>query len=237
MLFPLRNHFATAQALAECGARVALFARSKAELESAARKIGGAALAVPADVTDPESVRRGFAAVDTRFGRLDILVNNAAIGRLHRIEDASDEDLRAEVSTNVLGVMYCAREAIGPMRSAGGGDIVNISSEAIHNPFPYLSVYVATKGAVEAFSLALRAELRSEGIRVTLLRSGASSGGFVREWDPEMARRAFEVWQEQGYLKFVGTPMPPELIAESVVHAVTRAPGANIDVLEIRSAR
>ena len=94
---------------------------------------------------------------------------------------------------------------------------------------------LATKGAVEMLSYALKDELRPEGIRVTLLRSGGSTGGFVQDWDPEDARRALARWQEMGFLDFVGIPMPPEAIAECVVHAATCPPGASIDFLEIRS--
>jgi NADP-dependent 3-hydroxy acid dehydrogenase YdfG len=114
--------------------------------------------------------------------------------------------------------------------------VLNISSEGVRRPVPYLSVYLATKGAVEMLSFALKVELRPDGIRVTLLRSGGSTGGFVDGWDPDDARRAFERWNEMGFLDFVGVPMPPEVIAESVVHAATRPPGASVDFLEVRSA-
>jgi NADP-dependent 3-hydroxy acid dehydrogenase YdfG len=99
-----------------------------------------------------------------------------------------------------------------------------------------LSVYLATKGAVELLSRALSEELRPDGIRVTLLRSGGSTGGFAEDWEPEAARRALELWSERGLLDFVGIPMAPEVIAESIVHAATRPPGAGVDFLEIRSS-
>jgi NADP-dependent 3-hydroxy acid dehydrogenase YdfG len=206
-------------------------------LERAAESVGANALVVPADVSQPDSVRAAFAAVQSACGRLDLLVNNAAIARLHSLETAKDEDLEAQVATNFLGVLYCTRAAIPLLRASGGGVIVNLSSEGVRRPFPQLSVYLATKGAVEMLSTALKDELRPEGIRVTLLRSGGSTGGFVEEWDPEEAQRAIASWSEQGLLDFVGLPMAPESIAASVVYAATAPADASIDFLEIRSAK
>ena len=74
-------------------------------------------------------------------------------------------------------------------------------------------------------------------IRVTLFRSGAAATpGFAREWEPERAREVFEVWKERGLLDYAGTPMPTEVIARSIVHAVTRPAGASVDFLELRSS-
>lgn len=227
---------AVARALAARGARVAMLARNEARLAAAAAEIGFSAVAIPADVAQPDSVRAAFGRVEQELGRLDVLVNNAAIAHLHTLEAASDDELTSTVGTNFLGVLYCTRAAIPLMRSSGGGVVVNISSEGVRRPVPYLSVYLATKGAVEMLSFALKDELRSEGIRVTLLRSGGSTAGFVEGWDPDAARRAFERWNEMGFLDFVGVPMPPEVIAESVVHAATRPAGASVDFIEIRSA-
>jgi len=226
----------TARVLAERGARVALLARGEARLTAAAEAIGSGALAVPTDVSKPDSVRAAFGTVERRLGRLDLLVNNAAIARLHTLESASDDDLAATVGTNLLGVLYCTRAAIPLLRDSGAGVVVNVSSEGVRRPVPYLSVYLATKGAVEMLSFALKDELRSEGIRVTLLRCGGSTGGFASDWDPEDARRAFALWSRSGFLDFVGLPMPPEVIAEAVVHAATLPREASVDFLEVRSA-
>ncbi len=228
--------FATAGALVKRGARVALVARDAAQLEQATRDLGDAALGIQADISDPVAVRRAFVQVRESFGGLHILINNAAIGRLHKVESASDADLQAAVGSNFLGVLYCVREAIPLMRSVGGGEIVNLSSEAVARPFPYLSVYAATKGAVEVLSRALRDELRPERIRVTLVRVGATaSDGFTREWDPEVAAEAMAVWKAGGLLDFAaGAPMAVETVAESIVHVLTRPEGTNVDVLEVR---
>jgi len=226
---------ATARVLSERGARVALIARTRSRLDDAVAEVGAAAFGVVADVSDPDSVRTAFAEIEREAGQLDLLVNNAAIARLHRLEEASDEDLAEAVGTNFLGVLYCTRAAI-PLLRATSGMVVNISSEGVRRPFPMLSVYLATKGAVELLSTALSEELRADGIRVTLLRSGGSTGGFAQDWEPEAGRRALELWREQGLLDFVGLPMAPEAIAESIVHVATRPPGLGVDFLEVRSS-
>lgn len=229
--------FAAARALAAAGARVALLARSPGPLAEAAARLGDAALAVPADVSDPESVRAAVARVGRELGRLDVLVNSAVLAWPRTLAEVGDDELRAMVDTNFLGVLYTMRAALPLMRASGGGEIVNVSSESVRHPFPLLSVYAATKAAVEMLSRALKRELGAEGVRVSVLRSGAVlGGGFVSGWSPEEIERAVTAWQQGGYLDFVGTPMPPEAIADSIVHVVTRPRGASVDLLEIRSS-
>ncbi len=225
--------FAAAEALIAAGARVALFARNESSLAEAAGKLGDAAVPVRTDVSDPDSVRAAFERALGALGRLDILVNNAGIGRLHRVEHASDESLRAQVDTNFLGAVYCCRAAIPILRAGGGGDIVNVSSDSVRDPFPYLLVYAATKGAIEVFTHGLRRELRADRIRVSLLRSGPSLTSFGDAWDPELAKRASAEWVERGYLGPDGA-LDPRIVGESLVHLVTRPAGAHVEVLEVR---
>ncbi len=226
--------FATAQALAARGAQVALLARTREPLEQAARKIGPPAFAVVADVSQPDSVDRAFGTALERMGRLDILVNNAGIGRLQKVEGVSNEDLRAQVDTNFLGMVYCVRAAIPLMRRAGSGEIVNLSSDSIRNPFPYLSVYAATKGAVEVFSQALRRELRPDSIRTTLVRAGPSLTEFASQWNPKLAQEAFQYWSEHGFLDTSGGVLQPAQVADSIAYALSLPLEASVEVLEVR---
>ncbi|MFQ5513098.1 MAG: SDR family oxidoreductase [Myxococcota bacterium] len=227
---------ALARALRAESACVALVARGRGDLERAAAELGPDTLPLVADISDPDAVRRSFRELERRFGRLDMLINNAALSQLHKLEEASDEDLARAVGANLMGVLYCVREAIPMLRRSEQGEILNISSESVQRPFPYLSVYAATKGAIEVLSLALRQELRPDGIRVTLFRTGASaSEGLARDWPAERAARAIELWKEQGLLEFAGQPMPTEVVAESIVHALTRPHGSSVDFLELRS--
>ena len=119
------------------------------------------------------------------------------------------------------------------MNAAERGDIVNVSSDSVRDPFPYLLVYAATKGAIEVLTQGLRRELRDDGIRVTLLRAGPSLTSFGDAWDPERAALASEAWLAGGYLGPDGV-LDPRLVGESLVHVVTRPRGASIETLELR---
>ncbi len=224
---------ATAHALSARGARVAMLARGKQELEEAAATLAGDALPVVADVSDPLAVTAAFAQVVAHFGALHALVNNAAVGRIDRVEDARDEDLVAQVGINLLGPIYCSRAAIPHLREAGGGDIINLSSDSVERPFPFLSVYAATKGGLETFTLGLRGEVAEDGIRVTLLRSGPSLTSFARDWQSEAAGRAFEAWQAGGYIH-AGGVVTPEVIGAGVVQILTLPVEASVFTLDIR---
>jgi meso-butanediol dehydrogenase/(S,S)-butanediol dehydrogenase/diacetyl reductase len=223
---------ATATSLAARGVRVAMLARNGSRLGQAATALGDAALPVPADISDPDAVRAAFARVNDQFGRLDILVNNAGMAGLHRVEDATDADLRAQVATNFLGVVYCTREAIPKLREAGGGDIVNISSVSVQDPYPYLSMYAATKAAVETFSVAVRREVKRDGTRVIVLRCGNTWTGFGEAWDAETLARAYQAWVAGGYAGPDGC-LDPHVIGEAVAHTVASPVQACVEILEI----
>jgi NAD(P)-dependent dehydrogenase (short-subunit alcohol dehydrogenase family) len=107
-------------------------------------------------VGNPDSVRAAFDAVGARFGKLDVLINNAAIYPPCAVEKLSNHEIERQIATNCAGPVYTSRAAIPLLRAAGGGDIVNTSSESTLLPFPMLSMYVATKAALEMFDRVLR---------------------------------------------------------------------------------
>jgi NAD(P)-dependent dehydrogenase (short-subunit alcohol dehydrogenase family) len=143
---------AVAAKLAGEGAQVVLLARRRDRLEDAAADIGPAAIPVVADIGDPGSVRAAFDEVERRFGRVDALLNVAGAARARLIEETSDEDIAAVVGTNFLGPIYTTRAAIPLLRKAGGGDIVNVSSEITLDDMPLMTLYSSTKRALEAFT-------------------------------------------------------------------------------------
>ncbi len=138
---------------------------------------GRRTLAVLADSADPEQVAGLFAAIDREFGRLDVLVNNAAIiARQSRLEDLSHERMQRIFAVNSIGPMLCAQQAARRMsqRHGGrGGAIVNISSGAarLGSPNEYVD-YAASKGALESFTIGFSKEVAREGIRVNCVRPG-----------------------------------------------------------------
>lgn len=144
---------------------------------AAVRAAGRRGLAVRADSADPEQVERLFVAIDREFGRLDVLVNNAAIiAPQARLERFDIERLRRMFAVNAIGPMLCAQQALRRMSTQQGGQggaIVNISSAAarLGSPNEYVD-YAASKGALETFTTGLAKEVAREGIRVNCVRPG-----------------------------------------------------------------
>jgi 3-oxoacyl-[acyl-carrier protein] reductase len=164
-----------ATALAAEGARVAVnYSSDRQGAERVAQSIvdgGGTAIAVGADVSKRADVARMFREIDTAFGRLDVLVNNAGIFRFGSVEDITDESFYAHYNINVLGAILTVQEAVkrfGP----DGGSIINLSSIAGSHPVPGAVLYASTKGAVEALTRGLALELAPRKIRVNAIAPG-----------------------------------------------------------------
>ncbi|MDO7842255.1 SDR family oxidoreductase [Sphingomonas immobilis] len=224
-------------ALVAEGAKVAIFARASAEADALAARHGDAAAAFDCDVADAAAVERSIAAAVARFGRLDILVNNAALFHPFLLEEATSAQVERHVGVNLLGPIWCTRAAIPHLR-ASRGHIVNISSESVRMPFPFLSVYAATKAGLETLSQGLRDELREDGIRVTVLRSGSvagSTGG--AHWDPEVVPRFFATIQRTGHAAFTGHSVEPETMARTLIAVLTLPADVSVDLIEARASQ
>ena len=213
------------------GARVVLLARSDAS--EAAEKIGNGSFAISCDVGDGPAVRNAFAQIREGAGAVYALVNNAGIGRTQAVDKLTDEDIAAHVGVNFLGTVHTVREAVPMMREAGTGHIINISSETVSDPFPFLALYAGTKAGTETFTGALRREVKASGIRVTLLRIGATMTDFASGWDPEVAGAAITLWQKEGYLK-AGLAMEPQQVAHHVCALIAAPPGALMESIELQ---
>ncbi|OCZ56700.1 NAD(P)-dependent oxidoreductase [Achromobacter xylosoxidans] len=172
---------ATARLAAAQGYDVAI---SYVSNEAAARAVvadvqalGRRALAVRADSADPQQVTHLFAAIDQAFGRLDVLVNNAAIiARQSRVEDLTFERMQRVFAVNAIGPMLCAQQAARRMsqrHNGRGGAIINVSSGAarLGSPNEYVD-YAASKGALESFTIGFSKEVAREGVRVNCVRPG-----------------------------------------------------------------
>jgi meso-butanediol dehydrogenase/(S,S)-butanediol dehydrogenase/diacetyl reductase len=225
------------EAFVRSGAQVAMLARSPEALSAAAAELGPSAKAWATDIADPTAVRRSFEAITGSFGGVDILINNAAVGHLQPIEEADDTLLQEEIATNLLGPIYCIRSAISHMRKRGGGDIVNITSESVRMPYPFLTVYAAAKSAVETLSIGLRTELRSTNIRVSVLRSGRlAESGFNRHWPEERRQRYREIVLQEGYYARSGEPISPEITAQAIVDLVCLPRQAHVPLMELSAS-
>jgi NAD(P)-dependent dehydrogenase (short-subunit alcohol dehydrogenase family) len=164
-----------AQRLTTSGYTVAATARNVNALEGLE-----VALKLPLDVTQPESVQSAVDALIQRFGRIDVLVNNAGYAQCGAIEEVSDDQVQQMYAVNVFGVMRMIRAVVPYMRSQKAGQIINISSIAGKMVTPVNGTYSSTKFALEALSDALRLEVEPFGIQVSLVEPGAIKTNFDR---------------------------------------------------------
>ena len=182
---------------------------------------------LPLDVTQPQSIRAAVDQAISRFGAIDVLVNNAGYGLVGPFEASTSEQVERQFSTNVIGLMNTTREVIPHFRERRRGTIINVSSMGGRVTFPLYSVYHATKWAVEGFSEALLYELEPLGIRIKIIEPGAIKTDFYD--------RSMDVMHKPGltaYDGFVAKAMPnmqragetapgPELVAKTIFKAAT----------------
>jgi len=164
-----------AEHLAAAGASVVVnYSSSKAGAETVVKHItekGGKAVAVQADVSKPEDIKRLFAETKSAYGKLDILVNNAGIYEFSPLESVTPEHFHKQFNLNVLGLLLTTQEAVKLIGPAGGS-IINISSIVGPMPLENAAVYSATKAAVDAITVSLSKELGPKKIRVNSLNPG-----------------------------------------------------------------
>jgi 3-oxoacyl-[acyl-carrier protein] reductase len=166
---------ATSLALAEAGARVAVAARNTEKLASLVSEIAaanGEALAVPMDVADGAQVKAGFQQVLAKFGKLDILVNNAAITRDTLALRMRLEDWEAVLRTNLTGAHLCIQQALGAMLKQRAGRIINISSVVAETGNAGQANYVASKAGLIGLTRAIAVEVASRSITVNAVAPG-----------------------------------------------------------------
>jgi len=185
---------AMALALAEAGARVGLVSRNLERLNetaAAVRKLGVEAAVFQVDVTDEAQVLRLARAVADRFGRVQILINNAGMNNRKPITDFSLAEWRQVMDTNLTGAFLMCRSFVPQMRGQGYGRILNLTSIMSHVALPGRTAYAASKAGLLGFTRALALELAPEGITV----NGISPGPIVTEMntpliqDPELNRQ------------------------------------------------
>ena len=166
---------ATSLALAAAGAKVGVAARSADKLATLVKEIefaGGEALAVPMDVGDAAQIKTGFQQVLAKFGRLDILVNNAAITRDTLALRMKLEDWEAVLRTNLTGAHLCAQQALGAMLKQRSGRIINITSVVAETGNAGQANYVASKAGLIGLTRALAVEVASRSITVNAVAPG-----------------------------------------------------------------
>ena len=226
---------AASLALQAAGYSVALAGRRAGELERTAEMAGpggGTMLAVPCDVSRPDSVRALFATVRERFSRLDVLFNNAGMGAPGvPMEDLSFEQWSAVVGVNLTGVFLCAQEAIRMMKSQEprGGRIINNGSISAHAPRPYSAPYTATKHAVMGLTKSIALDQREFDIACGQIDIGNAA--------TEMTQRMTSgVPQADGSRK-VEARMDVQHVADAVVYMANLPLDANVLFMTVMATK
>lgn len=202
----------TARQLAEKGAIPVLTARSADKLREWSRRMPGEHAVYPMDVTDSAQVQETAARVHERYGKLDVLVNNAGYGEFIPFVEANLAHFQDMMDVNYLGVVRCTQAALPYMLRAGAGHIVNVASLAGKIGTARSSAYTATKHAVIGLTESLRLELRGSGVLVSAVNPGPIATPFFERADPDGT-----------YLRNLGRfVMPPERAASAVVRVIER---------------
>ena len=202
----------TARALAAAGARVALVARRRDRLDALATELpAGTAVPFVCDVRDPRAIVTTVAAVQDRIGGVDVLVNNAGIGRYLAFLESGPEDVAAIFETNLQAALHFTRAVLPGMLARRRGHLVNVASIAARIGSRNHSIYCASKFAVAGFSESLGLELEGTGVGVTLVNPGIVATAFFDD------------------ASFAGFPagararaISPERVAAAVVRAIRR---------------
>ena len=166
------------------GDKVAATARDPATLKPLADTYGDAVAAMALDVTDKPAVEAAVREAHQRFGRLDVVINNAGYGLFGAVEEVTEQEARDQIETNLFGALWVTQAALPIMRAQGAGHIIQISSIGGVNAFSNLGLYHASKWGLEGFSQALSRELAGLGVYVTLVEPA----GFSTDWGGASAK-------------------------------------------------
>jgi NAD(P)-dependent dehydrogenase (short-subunit alcohol dehydrogenase family) len=175
-----------AQAALARGDRVAATARNVKALAPLIERFGDRVAAIKLDVTDKAAIGAAISEAHARFGRLDVVVNNAGYGLFGTIEEISEAEARAQIETNLFGALWVTQAVLPIMRAQGSGHIIQVSSIGGVNAFPTVGLYHASKWGLEGFSQSLAAEVAGFGIKVTLVEPG----GYATDWGGASAKHA-----------------------------------------------
>jgi len=220
---------ATALLLAERGAKVVLGARGSDRLEALAGCItdaGGEAAYARTDVRRRDDLSNLVQLACERYGKLDVLVNNAGVMPISPLDDLRIEDWEEMIDVNIKGVLYGIAAALPIFRKQGSGHFVNIASTAGHLVRPNMSVYSGTKFAVRAISEGLRQEA-GDKLRVTIISPGFTGTNFAETViNPEVKAQL-----EESRDKFA---MSPDAIARAIAFAIEQPPDVDVNEIIVR---
>ncbi|GAA3965220.1 SDR family oxidoreductase [Allohahella marinimesophila] len=219
---------ATARRLAERGAKLVLAARREERLQSLKEELaakGAEVIYQVTDVTDREQVESLAKAAKDKFGRIDVLVNNAGLMPLAPLDKLKVDEWEQMIDVNIKGVMYGIAAVLPTMREQHSGHVINLSSVAGHKVFQGAAVYCATKYAVRALSEGLRMEAGDE-IRSTNISPGAVATELTSTiTDPKAAKAADEMYK---------VAIEPDAVARAIVFAIEQPHDVDINEIILR---
>ncbi|MFJ3219632.1 SDR family oxidoreductase [Kitasatospora sp. NPDC086801] len=219
---------ATARRLAADGHRLFLGARRTDRLDALTGELtaaGGTAAFRRLDVTDAADVQAFVSAARERYGRVDVVVNNAGVMPLSPLEALKTDEWDRMIDVNVRGVLHGIAAALPVMRAQGGGHFVNIASVGAYEVSPTAAVYCATKFAVRAISEGLRQESAGD-VRVTLVSPGVTESELADGISDPAAREAMRAYR--------AVALPASAIAEAIGYAVAQPPQVDVNEIVVR---
>ena len=197
------------------GDRVVGTARNTGTTDDLAAKYPDTFRALPLDVTDRAACFAAVRQAHDHFGELDIVVNNAGFGHFGMIEEASEQEARDQIETNLFGALWVTQAALPYLRERGAGHILQISSIGGITAFPTIGIYHASKWGLEGFSQALAQEVKPFGINVTLIEPG----GFTTDWAGSSAKRSQPIHAYDDLREAVQTSRATEVRGNSAASA------------------
>jgi len=206
------------------GDSVAATARDISTLDDLTAQYGDRLLPLKLDVTDKDAVTAAVQDAHARFGRLDVVVNNAGYGQFGMIEEISEQEARDQFETNVFGALWVTQAALPYLREQGSGHILQVSSIGGISAFPNIGIYNASKWALEGLSQALAQEVADFGIKVTIVEPGAFGtdwgGSSAKHADANPAYDAFREKAAEQRKARAGNPGDPVATREAVLQVV-----------------
>ncbi len=219
---------ATARALAAEGATVVLAARRKDRIEALAAEIGNGAHAIEVDLVRRDEVERLAAETLAKHGRVDILVNNAGVMHLGMLDGGNPDEWRTMLDLNLYAPMVLTHALLPSMKANGGGHIVNVSSVAGRTIRAGAGAYNVTKWGLNVFSEALRQEVTTKDIRITIVEPGAVA--------TELDQRIGDPTAKEQVRQFLSTlePLQASDIANAILYAVTQPAHVSVNEILVR---
>jgi 3-oxoacyl-[acyl-carrier protein] reductase len=212
---------AIAERMVNEGASVVISARTASDVADVASRLGDAAAGIPCDVADPGDCARLIDGAVERFGRLDVLVNNAGFGTFKPIQDMTVEEWRRQIDVNLGGVFYCSKAALPHLSASGDGMIINIGSLAGRNFFAGGTGYNAAKAGLIGLTEAMMLDVRYDDVRVSIVMPGSVNTHFAGK-DPASGRS----W-----------PLEADDCALAVMQLLEYPKGAHVSRVEMRPSQ